>query len=202
MVKCISFALFSSEGLLLLSDFSLFWYPSKSFTKFWPGKGLPRIGPHLLFINLIYLRTPLELYKLHPENFLALFKSSSEEGTNNIKHFFHHHSILELYSERKRSNLSKDLLWAESKLNRTEDSISAFREICCFEDSLNSKCSTLTKQSNYRTKISSDRVKPHPKSWSPTPEEFQYNAKASYYVIVVSAIILLQQKGVLPLYYW
>ncbi len=86
----------------------------------------------MLLINLIYLRTPLELYKLHFCKVLAIFTSNSEEGTHNIKHFFHH-SLLELYSERKRSNLSKDLLWAERKLNRTEDSISAFSKICCFE---------------------------------------------------------------------
>ena len=107
---------------------------------------------------------------------LAIFTSSSEEGTHNIKHFFHH-SLLELYSERKRSNLSKDLLWAERKLHRTEDSILAFSKICCSEVSFNSKLKLFVDYIIFEEKNISDDT-------------------ATNYLIVVSAIVLYCSKKV------
>ena len=104
---------------------------------------------------------------------LAIFTSSSEEGTHNIKHFFHH-SLLELYSERKRSNLSKDLLWAERKLYRMEDSILAFS---CSEVSLSSKLKLLADNIIFVEKNISDDT-------------------ATNYVIVVFAIVLYCSKKV------
>ena len=104
---------------------------------------------------------------------LAIFTSSSEEGTCNIKHFFHH-SLLELYSERKRSNLSKDLLWAERKLYRMEDSILAFS---CSEVSLSSKLKLFADNIIFVEKNISDDT-------------------ATNYVIVVFAIVLYCSKKV------